>query len=195
MRKMTQICLVRHGQTDWNVQRKLQGKTDIPLNRVGRRQARECCNHLKESAWDVLISSPLVRAKETAEIINEEIHLPIEEMEEFMERSFGDAEGLTMEERDRLYSYNQYPNQEVVEDFKARIIAGLKKINERFPTEKVLLVCHGAVIRMILSIFSGEEQEVTLPRLENGCLNTIHFEEGNWKIKEYNLVGHLSEHN
>jgi uncharacterized phosphatase len=195
MRKMTQICLVRHGQTDWNVQRKLQGKTNIPLNETGRKQARECRDHLKVSAWDVLISSPLVRAKETAEIINEEIHLPIKEMEEFMERSFGGAEGLTMEERDRLYSYNQYPNQEEVEDFKARIIAGLKKINERFQTEKVLLVCHGAVIHMILTIFSEEEQEVTLPRLENGCLNTIHFEEGDWKIKEYNLVGHLSEHN
>ena len=109
---MTAICLIRHGETDWNALGKLQGRTDIPLNETGKKQAKETGAFLKGSDWDVIITSPLRRAKETAEIINQYLGLEIIEMEDFIERNYGDAEGMPFEERMRLYPDKEYPNQE-----------------------------------------------------------------------------------
>ncbi|NQD89088.1 histidine phosphatase family protein, partial [Paenarthrobacter sp. CM16] len=66
---LTTFALVRHGQTDWNAERRLQGSTDIPLNDVGREQAREAVAFLSDQQWDTVVASPLSRAAETAEII------------------------------------------------------------------------------------------------------------------------------
>ena len=67
---MTKLCLVRHGETDWNSLGILQGRKDIPLNDTGILQAEECRELLKSTNWDVFITSPLKRTMETAEIIN-----------------------------------------------------------------------------------------------------------------------------
>lgn len=106
---MTAVCLVRHGETDWNLQQKCQGKTDIPLNTTGERQARETGEYVKDFSWDIIVTSPLKRAKRTAEIINEYLHLPIVEMDDFKERDYGDAEGMPLEERTKRYPDNIYP--------------------------------------------------------------------------------------
>src|SRR5690606_40156857 len=94
---ITTICLIRHGETDWNAQRRIQGRTDIPLNEKGIQQARECRDFLKNSEWDVIITSPLKRAKQTAEIINEALNIDLIEMDDFIEKSFGDVEGVTLQ--------------------------------------------------------------------------------------------------
>ncbi|WP_371931551.1 histidine phosphatase family protein [Bacillus sp. MMSF_3328] len=86
---MTEICLVRHGQTDWNAEGRIQGRTDIELNEMGVRQAAACRDHLANENWDIIISSPLQRARQTAEIINQNIQKPLVLMEEFIEKSFG----------------------------------------------------------------------------------------------------------
>lgn len=96
---MTRICLVRHGETDWNALGMLQGKTDIPLNQKGINQAKECGEFLKSATWDVVVTSPLTRAKQTAEIVRRFIDKPLIELVEFIERDYGDAEGRTVEER------------------------------------------------------------------------------------------------
>ncbi|MGX1428958.1 broad specificity phosphatase PhoE [Cytobacillus horneckiae] len=74
---MTMICLIRHGETDWNAQNRIQGRTDIPLNGKGKQQAIQCGKYLALNDWDVIISSPLIRARQTAELINENTNLPI----------------------------------------------------------------------------------------------------------------------
>lgn len=104
---ITTICLVRHGETDWNACGRLQGKTDIPLNDKGRTQANQCGMYLAKSDWDVIISSPLKRAVETAEIISSYIVQPtILTMVEFIERDYGDAEGMTFTEKGWLIRIN-----------------------------------------------------------------------------------------
>ena len=133
---MTKICLIRHGETDWNAMGKIQGKTDIPLNENGKRQAQQCRDYLKDSNWDIIVTSPLKRAKQTAFIINEALQLQVVEMAEFMERSFGDAEGKTREERAILYPDQQYPNQESREELVNRIMNGLEKILVQFLDQK-----------------------------------------------------------
>ncbi|MCB5238438.1 MAG: histidine phosphatase family protein [Niallia nealsonii] len=191
---MTKICLIRHGETDWNAMGKIQGKTDIPLNENGKRQAQQCRDYLKDSNWDIIVTSPLKRAKQTAFIINEALQLQVVEMAEFMERSFGDAEGKTREERAILYPDQQYPNQESREELVNRIMNGLEKILVQFPDQKVLLVAHGAVIHTLLTVVSEDQLSIE-KYLSNACISNIHFKEKKWVVEDYNLVDHLVEIN
>ena len=188
---MTIVCLIRHGETDWNAVGKIQGKTDIPLNDAGAQQASQCGAYLTASDWDLIITSPLQRARRTAEIINEPLGLPLVEMEEFAEKHFGDAEGLTYEERALTFPDRLYPNQEDNVLFAERLATGLKIINDRYPDQRVLLVSHGGVINAILGKLSGGEIGSGKTRLLNACLSHIQFDQSNWTIRNYNQVSHL----
>lgn len=189
---MTTVCLVRHGETDWNVIGKLQGTTDIPLNEVGIGQAEECADHLAQSEWDLIITSPLLRAKGTAEIINKKLQIPLIEMTAFVERSFGDAEGMTAKERIAQFPDNQYPNQENRELFIKRLITGMEDIKQTHTNKKILLVAHGAVINAILAVLSNGKIGSGITILHNACLTTISSHDSNWGIVNYNEVSHLS---
>lgn len=192
MIKITTICLVRHGETKWNALGKLQGSTDIPLNKRGVLQAEECGRFLKTEKWDVMITSPLLRAKQTAHIINEYIHVPMIEMPAFKERSYGDAEGLMPKERQALFPDGIYPNQEDRISLTKRVIDGLTEINRRFPNEKVLLVAHGAVINAILYELSKGEIGSGKTKLINACISNIECKQQLWEILSFNQVNHLS---
>jgi uncharacterized phosphatase len=191
---LTTICLIRHGETDWNALGKLQGRTDIPLNPTGIRQAEECREFFKTSKWDVMITSPLKRAKQTAEIINEGINIPFVEMGDFAERSFGGAEGMTLDEILAVYPDKKYPNQEDKDALNKRIMTGLQKINHSYPEARVLLVAHGAVINSILTHLSNGEIGSGKTKLLNACISNIHFHQEQWNIVEYNQVSHLSQY-
>lgn len=182
--------MVRHGETDWNAQGRLQGSRDIPLNRTGILQAKACSEHLKSSAWDFIITSPLTRAKDTAEIINGKLNVPLIVMDEFMEQHFGDAEGMTLADRRAIFPDKKYPNQEPKSSFNQRLMAGIHKINDQFANSRILLVAHGAVIDSILSAFSESEKNGRL-ELQNGCISHIHFDQDNWQVKGINQVSHL----
>jgi uncharacterized phosphatase len=186
--------LVRHGETEWNALRMLQGSTDIPLNNTGILQAEECSQFLKNSSWDIIITSPLRRAKQTAKIIKTNINVPFIEMAEFKERHFGDAEGMTKQERRKKYPDKIYPNQEDYSIFSNRIMGGLQKVNEQYKDKKILLVAHGAVINAILTTFSNGEIGSGKTKLINACLSNIHFEKDKWKIKDFNQTSHLSNY-
>src|SRR5690606_7043497 len=95
------FALIRHGQTDWNLEGRMQGSTDIPLNATGRDQARVAGGILTDAgeAWDVVVSSPLGRARETASIIAETLGVPLgESYAGLAEQDFGNAEGLLVTE-------------------------------------------------------------------------------------------------
>ncbi|PFA70718.1 histidine phosphatase family protein [Bacillus sp. AFS015802] len=191
---MTHIRFVRHGQTDWNLYGKLQGQTDIPLNETGRQQAEECREALRTSRWDVLITTSLTRAKKTAEIINDSLHLDMVEMDHFKERYFGEGEGMLRDERVKQYPDFIFPNMETYEELVERVHKGLQKIHERFPDQKVLVVAHGAVISAIIREFHEGWEDLGHVKLFNGCLTDLHFEKEKWVVRSYNQVGHLSEH-
>ena len=97
-----EIFVVRHGQTEWNALEKLQGQTDIELNEVGREQAQITGEQIKNENIDLIITSPLKRARETAEIINKNFNAPIIEDKRLMERGYGELEGKTRIERKML---------------------------------------------------------------------------------------------
>src|SRR5436305_12534 len=130
---MTDLVLVRHGETEWNRLGRVQGLTDIPLNETGRRQAHQAGRRLSHEHWDGIASSPLARAAQTAEIIAREVGLPAPELvEALVERNYGDAEGLTGEEIDRRFAgvlHAREPREPVLDRAKPALIA----LAERHP--------------------------------------------------------------
>ena len=152
------ILITRHGQTDWNVLGKIQGQTDIELNDNGRQQAKETGELIKNENIDIIITSPLKRAKQTAEIINENFNVTIIEDNRLMERNFGKSEGLTKDDRRKLkeinpevndvWNYNKnidFNGMETMQDFCNRIYKFLDEIINKYRYKNILIVTHGGV--------------------------------------------------
>lgn len=154
------IYMIRHGQTDWNVARKVQGKADIELNKIGREQAREVSKKLKNKKIDIIISSPLKRAKETAQIIAEEIKCPVIYEEGVIERDMGEYEGIGVEEFASISFWNykknvKYERAENIRVFFDRIYKFLDKIKEKYNGKNILIVAHGGVSVPVNCYFNG----------------------------------------
>jgi uncharacterized phosphatase len=99
----TTFYLVRHGETSWNAEGKIQGRSDIPLGDIGREQAKKLGEKLTSVHFDAIYTSPLQRAVETAEIIGNILSLPVQIQKELRERNSGNLEGKTKEEMRALY--------------------------------------------------------------------------------------------
>lgn len=149
---MTLLYLVRHGETDWNRQHRIQGSTDIPLNDLGRKQALRTARLLSRQSWDGIYSSPLQRACETAAIIGAELGLGAPQtLATLVERHYGVAEGLTDRELDRKYPSNApIPGRETREAVAARVMSTLLALAETSPGGRLIVATHGAVIRTVL---------------------------------------------
>lgn len=174
---MTFLTLVRHGQTDWNLERRIQGSTDIPLNDTGRDDARTAATLLARGTHHAIYASPLVRAQETAQIIADQLGLESPQLAPGVrEREFGEGEGLLVE--DYLKTYRDWQGlpagAESLDEVRDRAITALDAIaadarrRSAPQAESVIVVTHGGVIRSLLHHVSGG----TLPRegevLRNG---------------------------
>lgn len=191
---MTKVCFVRHGETNWNYEGRIQGREDIPLNETGKTQARLSGQHLKNEHWDVLAASPLQRAKRTAEIIGEDIGIDqIVEMPEFMERNYGEASGMTREEREEAFPDGNIRRIETIEDLTQRGMRGLEQLSKNYSDQKVLVVAHGGVINAILKAVSGGEIGSGKTRLNNACINLLDYNDSRWNVKAHNVISHLDE--
>jgi len=151
MSSTTTICLVRHGETVWNLQERAQGKTDIPLNETGKRQAYETARALAKERWEAVYSSPLERAYQTAQIIAHETEAPVIATDDGLaERSFGGAEGLTRQERRTRYPDGSIPDAEPWEEVTPRVAAAVQRIAEQHPGGRIIVVSHGGAIGCLL---------------------------------------------
>jgi probable phosphoglycerate mutase len=182
---LTTFALVRHGQTDWNAERRLQGATDIPLNDVGREQAREAVATLANYQWDAIVSSPLSRAAETADLIAEGLGLTVaRRVPELIERSFGPAEGLQAgPELEALRIPGGFRGGESDDDAASRGMEALEDLAQEFAGQRVLVVTHGTLIRLTLSRAIGR----TLESVHNAVLNLAHHHVSDgWKLEYFN---------
>lgn len=148
---VSRIAMVRHGRTEWNAAKRLQGRSDIPLDRTGRQQAHEVGKALAEGAWDVLICSPLLRAVETALIIAQHTGLQIATAPEFVERDCGEHEGrfvggMTESEISMLYGSGE--TEQMVAN---RGVGALQNLVNIYPQKRIIVVAHGSLIRLTLS--------------------------------------------
>ena len=156
---MTTLLLVRHGETDWNAAGRLQGHTDRPLNAYGREQAKALAARLAGEDVAAIYASDLARARETAEIVGERLGLAVELDPDLREKDWGNWEGLTAVERDRVEFVG-----ESTEAHQERLLRALRRISERHPGEgRVLVVTHGGSMRRVQTAALG----MALPVVEN----------------------------
>lgn len=157
------ILITRHGQTDWNAEHKVQGKADINLNETGKKQAEETREKLLSENIDLIICSPLNRAKQTANIINQGRNIQIIYDDRISERDFGEFEGKHTEDFDynSFWSYKRnikYERAENIRDFFNRIYSFLDDIIQTYPDKNILLVAHGGVCIPVNCYFNGIPQ-------------------------------------
>jgi broad specificity phosphatase PhoE len=169
---MTELLLVRHGETDWNAEGKLQGHTDRPLNEYGRRQAQALAEQLAGDSIDAVYASDLSRARETAEILGAKLGLPVVVDPDLREKNWGNWEGLTSDER--LHVEFEGETSEAHRD---RTLSAVQRIVERHPEGRIVVVTHGGSLRRIQAAVSG----FALPVIENCAVWGLAHEDGRFR--------------
>ena len=160
------IGLVRHGETSWNAIGRIQGQTDIPLNEQGIQQAERLATRLEgeQLKWDYVITSDLLRAKETGEVIARKLNIPmLEDDIRLRERFFGEIEGTTKEERIAKWgedvSFTDL-GAETFEELQERAVSLFNELYEKYPSANILCVTHGGLIaRVLLHLFNDIEDK------------------------------------
>lgn len=169
------ILITRHGQTEWNVLKKVQGKADIDLNDNGKNQAELTAKKLELEKIDLIISSPLKRALQTAEIINQSKNIQIIIDERISERDFGEFEGKETADFnfEEFWSYKEnkeYERAENIKDFFDRIYKFLDEIKETYKNKRILIVTHGGVSIPMKCYFSEiPDMDTLLPLCIGNC--------------------------
>lgn len=170
-----EILLVRHGQTEWNLLKKIQWKADIELNEKGIKQAKETRDYLKNEKIELILSSPLKRAIQTAEIINQGKNIKMIIDERVLERDFGEFEGMTNTDFDfnAFWSYKQdlkYDKAENIKDFFERVYGFLNSIQNEYMGKRILIVAHGGISIQVKCYFEGiPDIETLLPLCIQNC--------------------------
>ena len=181
------ICLIRHGETDWNVIGKLQGREDIPLNENGKLQAKHCGLSLCGTEWKAVITSSLLRSQQTAAIIAETLNIQeIRPDINLIERDYGKASGLTENERTALFPDGNYEGMEEWTTLRDRVYASILKYVEIYYPENIIIVSHGSAINSILAELSNHEIGSGKTRLKNACINMLTYADQLLRINFYN---------
>ncbi|GAA0961253.1 histidine phosphatase family protein [Frigoribacterium faeni] len=184
---MTLLYLVRHGETDWNRARRIQGATDIPLNDLGRSQAREAGDLLARRRVTAVVASPLSRARETGSIIAERLGLGAPALvPEVAERRYGDAEGLTGTEVEARFPVGTpVPGRESRRELVARVLPALIEVGRVHDGGLVVVATHGAVIRAVVNHVSpATEAHVGIP-IRNGSIHSFEFDGDRLVLREF----------
>ena len=199
----TRFCLIRHGETDWNSERRVQGQIDISLNAAGIAQARALGAGLTAHGFAAAYSSNLLRAWETARIATAGLGLTVSPAPTLRERNFGVLQGLTMAEAALLHPdvYRQhlvrsllsdYRGGETLAGFARRVMDGLGQMASRHAGETVLGFTHGGVLDIVYRVATGRALEA--PRdflLPNAAFNWLEQRGGRWRLISWGDCEHL----
>jgi probable phosphoglycerate mutase len=154
------LYVARHGETDYNAAGRYCGRTDLPLNDTGIIQARELANRVRDMTFDIVISSPMLRARQTADIVCGALDMTYGVCGQFVERNMGVYEGLTKDEAKERYPdlWNRQctvkaddapDGGETIRQACGRIDEGLDNIRRKHSDKIVLLICHGFAARAV----------------------------------------------
>ncbi|MBV8679571.1 MAG: histidine phosphatase family protein [Aquitalea sp.] len=201
----TRFCLIRHGETDWNREHRLQGHLDIPLNQRGLQQAEQLAAALgrQQLQFSVLHVSELTRARQTASAISQQLGLALHTHAELKERHYGAFQGRTFDEaRTHIpHVYRLHQERDLHFDlqggeslivFQQRIMHCMQQLAAQHAGEQILVVSHGGVLEMVHRCASG--QGLAGPRdfpIPNAALNWITHEDGCWQIEKWADQSHL----
>ena len=187
---MHHLFLFRHGETDWNHERRLQGQTDIPLNATGRAQAADLARRLAPCGLEAIVTSNLSRALETGRIVADALALPLHPEPDLREASLGDAEGMLIEEAkvrfgpelvegrvadDRL----QMPHGEPGLEVRARALAAVARFVAAYPYRRIGISTHSGVLRQFLK---HALPQGPIPRSRNGAHYVMEYEASSGRL-------------
>ena len=199
----TRLCIVRHGETAWNAEHRVQGQLDVPLNATGEAQALAVARVLAQESFDAIYSSDLSRARQTADPIANLLSLGILLDGNLRERHYGIFERLTyaevksrypvdyarFEARDPDYAFR---TGESLKDFSARSIAVISKMVDEHKGKSILVFTHGGVLDKLYRFITGlplsAERDFGIP---NAGLNRIEITASGWQIRAWAEVDHL----
>jgi broad specificity phosphatase PhoE len=195
---MALVILVRHGQTDENVSGRISGQGPVPLNARGQEQARLAAEVLAPLGITHIFSSPLVRARQTAEFLAERLQKSIEEIPDLREVGYGDWEGKTFNDMRTHPVAHQvfhdpinatFPNGESLLEVQQRGIQVIEWVRNTYPQGIVTVVSHGDVIRTALAHYLGMSfNEYRRLDLDNGAISVLELLDGWIRVKALNFV-------
>ena len=203
--QVTRLLVIRHGETPWNTEARIQGHIDIPLNEKGRWQAERVAQALADEELHAIYSSDLQRARHTAEAIAEVVGLPLSVDQTLRERHFGRFEGMTQEEvavqwpeearrwRERDPAYGP-EGGETLEAFYERCIEAITRLARQHPGQNIALVAHGGVLDCFYRAANG--LELDLPRswkITNASVNRLMFNGEGFSLVGWADNRHLEE--
>jgi len=188
---MTEFIFIRHGQTDENKKKHIQGRRDIPLNECGMSQASLCGEFLKRNGYtfDVIYSSPLSRAVKTAEIINEVCNtgLDIIKSEGFIERSFGVKEGCDVcHEVFKEINDDSAEGLEKSYEVQKRVLDELYRVAKLYDGKRVLVTTHSHTIKAITTYCDPDKYHFE-DRLSNCALSIFNVDKDKVMVKDFNI--------
>ena len=174
------VYAARHGETLWNVENKVCGRTDLPLTEHGLAQAEALAEKAAPLGIDLILSSPMLRARQTAAAVGERCGVPIIVDDRLIEQDYGIFEGVDRKDLGFLTNKRQfafrYPGGESMMDVACRVYSLLEDVKRKYDGKTVLLVCHGGVCRVIRTYFEDMTNE-----------EYFQYSEENAAVREYTL--------
>lgn len=200
---MKRLYLVRHGESEWNILKKIQGQRDTLLTKKGIKQAEKIANRLSNEKIDNIYSSDLKRAFKTAEVIGNKLKLKVNSDKNFREINFGSWEGITKKDLiERHYEKHllwmkephklKLEDAETLSDLQKRTMEGINRISELNPNKNILVVSHSAAIKtIIIELLEMDISYFSKMSLDNVSLSIIEFRDYNNVLKLFNDTCHL----
>ncbi len=193
----TRICIIRHGETDWNVARRIQGHTDIPLNETGRTQALAMAFNAAHHRFHAIYSSDLLRATGTAQALAQREELEVKLLPQLRERHFGIFQGITAAEGAAMYpaAHAHYAARDLDYDFETgeslrrfaeRVADGIDWLVRHHGGQTIAAVSHSGVLDVVYRRATG--RPLTTPRdfkIPNCGLNWFHFDGQGWHLESW----------
>jgi 2,3-bisphosphoglycerate-dependent phosphoglycerate mutase len=201
----TRICFIRHGETDWNVEKRIQGHTDISLNETGRAQALAMAFNAAHQRFHAIYSSDLLRALETAQVLAQREDHAVKLLPQLRERHYGIFQGITAEEGAERYpqAYAHYIARDPDYDFETgeslrgfaeRVAEGVDWLVRHHSGQTIAAVSHSGVLDVIYR--RATNRPLSTPRdfkIPNCALNWFHFDGQGWHLEAWGDRHHLHE--
>lgn len=200
---LTRVYLIRHAETTWNTERRYQGTLDSPLSEIGREQSRRTRDALRGIPLKAVYSSPLARARESADAIAQAHALSVVTVDGLSEIRVGEWEGLTVAEIEARYAeavrdwYNtphlaRIPGGETIEELRVRAVASMSEIVARHEGDTIAIVAHGGVNKAImLTALEAPLSSYWRLRQHNACINILEYEGERVRVLVINETSHL----
>jgi broad specificity phosphatase PhoE len=200
---MTQVHLVRHGQTAWNAELIFRGRRDIELNERGQKEASAIAGALRDKNPDAIYSSPLTRAVETARPLATLLHREITPIQGLTDISYGDWEGVPYHEIKKRYpdiltTWEQepdlvrFPHGETLDEVKERSYGVLRELAEKHANESILIVSHRVVNKVLLCAVLGlSTAHFWNIKQDTGCINVLEYSNQRFVLCLLNYRCHL----